>query len=142
MIVEITLGILLAITSYTTFNQLRKVERLESWIEDYAQRVIDTQKTLREIDNKGNSFANQLKKIAKKINIPEFTMTWARHSYSTKALRDGYSMKQVGELMNHGSTKTTENYFAGFTTESADEIQDSLSNFENEKSTLNPKYDK
>ena len=54
MIVEITLGILLAITSYTTFNQLRKVERLESWIEDYAQRVIDTQKTLREIDNKGN----------------------------------------------------------------------------------------
>tara|TARA_A200000159_G_C7112501_1_gene251284 strand:- start:62 stop:313 length:252 start_codon:yes stop_codon:yes gene_type:complete len=54
MIVEITLGVLLAITSYTTFNQLRKVERLESWIEDYAQRVIDTQKTLREIDNKGN----------------------------------------------------------------------------------------
>ena len=54
MIVEITLGVLLAITSYTTFNQLRKVERLESWIEDYAQRVIDTQKTLREIYNKGN----------------------------------------------------------------------------------------
>ena len=53
MIVEITLGVLLAITSYTTFNQLRKVERLETWIEDYAQRVQDTQQVLEELDNKG-----------------------------------------------------------------------------------------
>jgi len=54
MIVEIILGILFVITSYTTFNQFRKVERLETWIEEYAQRVKDTQKTLKEIDDKGN----------------------------------------------------------------------------------------
>ena len=43
MIIEIILCILLAILGYTTFNQFRKVERLETWIEEYAQRVQDTQ---------------------------------------------------------------------------------------------------
>ena len=54
MIVEIILGILLVITSYTTFNQFRKVERLESWIESYAQRIQDTQSILEEIDSEGS----------------------------------------------------------------------------------------
>ena len=54
MIVEIILGILLVITSYTTFNQFRKVERLESWIESYAERIQDTQSILDEIDNSGS----------------------------------------------------------------------------------------
>ena len=54
MIGYIILSVIIITLGWTTFNQLRKVERLETWIEDYAQRVIDTQKTLREIDNKGN----------------------------------------------------------------------------------------
>ena len=54
MIVEIILGILLVITSYTTFNQFRKVERLESWIESDAERIQDTQSILDEIDNSGS----------------------------------------------------------------------------------------
>ena len=45
--ITITLG-------WTTFNLTRKVERLETWIEDYAQRVISTQETLKIIDDKGN----------------------------------------------------------------------------------------
>ena len=54
MIIEITLCILLAILGYTTFNQFRKVERLETWIEEYAQRVQDTQDVLEELDDKGS----------------------------------------------------------------------------------------
>jgi methyl-accepting chemotaxis protein len=54
MIVEIILLITAIILGWTTFNLTRKVERLETWIEDYAQRVIDTQNTLKEIDDKGN----------------------------------------------------------------------------------------
>ncbi len=38
---------------WTTFNLTRKVERLETWIEDYAQRIQETQRVLKEIDNKG-----------------------------------------------------------------------------------------
>ena len=36
------------------FNLTRKVERLETWVEDYAQRIIDTQQVLKEIDSKGD----------------------------------------------------------------------------------------
>jgi hypothetical protein len=31
-----------------------KVERLETWIEDYAQRILDTKQVLEEIDSKGS----------------------------------------------------------------------------------------
>ena len=54
MIVEIILGLVAITLGWTTFNLTRKVERLESWVEDYAQRVIRTQQTLKEIDNRGN----------------------------------------------------------------------------------------
>ena len=55
MIYFLILFILLTLVeSYVIFNLTKKVERLESWIEDYAQRVIDTQETLKEIDDKGN----------------------------------------------------------------------------------------
>tara|TARA_R100001591_G_scaffold102920_2_gene110031 strand:+ start:80 stop:298 length:219 start_codon:yes stop_codon:yes gene_type:complete len=39
---------------YTTFNLTRKVERLENWVEDYAQRILDTKQVLEEIDDKGS----------------------------------------------------------------------------------------
>ena len=54
MILEIILGLVAITLGWTTFNLTRKVERLESWVEDYAQRVIRTQQTLKEIDNRGN----------------------------------------------------------------------------------------
>ena len=54
MILEIILGLLVITLGWTTFNLTRKVERLETWIESYAQRVIDTQETLKEIDDKGS----------------------------------------------------------------------------------------
>ena len=54
MILEIILGLVVITLGWTTFNLTRKVERLESWVEDYAQRVIRTQQTLKEIDNRGN----------------------------------------------------------------------------------------
>ena len=54
MILEIILGLFVITLGWTTFNLTRKVERLETWIESYAQRVIDTQETLKEIDDKGS----------------------------------------------------------------------------------------
>ena len=55
MIYFLILFILLTLVeSYVLFNLTRKTERLESWVEDYAQRAIDTQETLKEIDDKGN----------------------------------------------------------------------------------------
>ena len=54
MIGYILLSIIILILGWTTFNLTRKVERLETWIESYAQRIQDTQQVLKEIDSKGN----------------------------------------------------------------------------------------
>ena len=53
MIGYILLSIIIITLGWTTFNLTRKVERLEAWIEDYAQRIQDTQQVLKEIDSKG-----------------------------------------------------------------------------------------
>ena len=53
MIGYILLSLVFITLGWTTFNLTRKVERLETWIEDYAQRIQDTQQILKEIDSKG-----------------------------------------------------------------------------------------
>jgi len=50
MILEIILGLVVITLGWTTFNLTRKVERLETWIESYAQRVQDTKQVLDEVD--------------------------------------------------------------------------------------------
>ena len=54
MIGYMILSLFVITLGWTTFNLTRKVERLETWIEDYAQRVINTQETLKVIDQKGD----------------------------------------------------------------------------------------
>ena len=54
MIGYILLSVVIITLGWTTFNQLRKVERLETWIEYYAQRIQDTKQVLEEIDAKGS----------------------------------------------------------------------------------------
>ena len=54
MIGYILLSIIIITLGWTTFNLTRKVERLETWIEDYAQRIQDTKQVLEEIDAKGS----------------------------------------------------------------------------------------
>ena len=55
MIYFLILFILLTLVEgYVIFNLTRKAERLETWIEDYAQRIQDTQRVLKEIDSKGD----------------------------------------------------------------------------------------
>ena len=54
MILEIVLGIIVVTLSFTTINQMRKVERLETWVEEFSQRVIDTKTTLDVIDSEGS----------------------------------------------------------------------------------------
>ena len=54
MIGYILLSLIIITLGWTSYNQLRKVERLESWVEDYAQRIQDTKRVLEEIDAKGS----------------------------------------------------------------------------------------
>ena len=53
MIGYILLTLIVLTLGWTTFNLTRKVERLETWIEGYVDRINETQSTLKEIDDKG-----------------------------------------------------------------------------------------
>ena len=54
MIGYILLSIIIITLGWTTFNLTRKVEQLETWIENYAQRIQDTKQVLDEVDVKGS----------------------------------------------------------------------------------------
>ena len=54
MIGYILLSLVIITLGWTTFNLTRKVERLETWIENYAPRIQATQDVLKEIDSKGS----------------------------------------------------------------------------------------
>ena len=53
MILEIVLGCLAITFAYTSWNLFQKVERLETWVEDYAARVTITKSVLDELDSEG-----------------------------------------------------------------------------------------
>ena len=53
MILEIILGITTITFGYTSFNLFKKVERLEDWVEEYSQRIIEADTTFTELDSEG-----------------------------------------------------------------------------------------
>jgi len=53
MIFEIFLGVLLFIEGYIIWNLNKKTERLETWVENFTQRVQKVQDDLKEVDSKG-----------------------------------------------------------------------------------------
>ena len=57
MILEILLGLLVVIfitESYVIWNLLNKVELLETWVEDFSDRVAGTWKEIKDIDSTGH----------------------------------------------------------------------------------------
>ena len=53
MIIEIVLGVLVLIEGYGIWNLMRKTELLETWVEEFTQRIQIVQNDLNEIDSKG-----------------------------------------------------------------------------------------
>ena len=53
MIFEIFLGGLLVIEGYIIWNLFRKTELLETWVEDFTQRIQTVQNDLKDIDSSG-----------------------------------------------------------------------------------------
>ena len=54
MIVEIILGVLLIVESYIVWNLMRKIEMLETWIEDFNDVIISVNDELKVIDSMGS----------------------------------------------------------------------------------------
>ena len=54
MIIEIILGLLVLAEGYIIWNLTRKTELLETWIENFSDRVADVQRELKDIDSTGH----------------------------------------------------------------------------------------
>ena len=54
MIIEIVLGLLVLAEGYVIWNLTRKTELLETWIEDFTDRVNRVQQELSDIDSTGH----------------------------------------------------------------------------------------
>ena len=51
MVVEIILGLLVLTEGYVIWNLFRKTELLETWVEDFTQRIETVQNDLKNIDS-------------------------------------------------------------------------------------------
>ena len=54
MIIEIVLGLLVLAEGYVIWNLTRKTELLETWIENFSDRVSQVQNELNDIDSTGH----------------------------------------------------------------------------------------
>ena len=54
MIIEIILGLLVLAEGYVIWNLTRKTELLETWIEDFTDRISRVQQELSDIDSTGH----------------------------------------------------------------------------------------
>ena len=54
MIIEIVLGIIVLTEGYVIWNLMRKTELLETWVEDFGDRIARVQQELKEIESTGH----------------------------------------------------------------------------------------
>ena len=53
MIVEVILGVVILTEGYVIWNLMRKTELLETWVEEFTQRIQSAQNDLNEVDSQG-----------------------------------------------------------------------------------------
>ena len=76
MIIEILLGLLVLAEGYVIWNLTRKTELLETWVEDFSDRVNRVQQELSEIDSTGHfesddeigSIFSSIKEVVNELN--------------------------------------------------------------------------
>ena len=76
MIIEIILGLLVLAEGYVIWNLTRKTEMLETWIEDFSDRITRVQQELKDIDSTGHfeaddeigSIFDSIKEVVNELN--------------------------------------------------------------------------
>ena len=76
MVIEVILGLLVLAEGYVIWNLIRKTELLETWVEDFSDRVTQVQKELSDIDSTGHfesddeigSIFNSIKEVVDELN--------------------------------------------------------------------------
>ena len=76
MVIEVILGLLVLAEGYVIWNLNRKTELLETWVEDFSDRVTQVQKELSDIDSTGHfesddeigSIFSSIKEVVDELN--------------------------------------------------------------------------
>ena len=76
MIIEIVLGLLVLAEGYVIWNLNRKTELLETWVENFSDKVTQVQQELKDIDSTGHfesddeigSIFNSIKEVVDELN--------------------------------------------------------------------------
>ena len=76
MILEILLGLLVLAEGYVIWNLNRKTELLETWVENFSDKVTQVQQELKDIDSTGHfesddeigSIFNSIKEVVDELN--------------------------------------------------------------------------
>ena len=76
MIIEIVLGIVILVEGYVIWNLMRKTELLETWVEDFGDRITQVQQELKDIDSTGHfeaddevgSIFESIKEVVNELN--------------------------------------------------------------------------
>jgi site-specific recombinase XerD len=102
--------------------------------ENYIFPIIDRSqsKERQHLQNQNfTRFINQhFKKYAASLGITsEVSTYWARHSFATRAIRNGASLEFVSEALSHSNLQTTKGYFAGFASDQKKEFAATLMDF-------------
>eukprot|EP01037_Dinobryon_pediforme_P018687 gene18687-18987_t len=76
-------------------------------------------------------FVNQhIQKLAKDLGLDtDISTYYARHTFTTTAIRNGAKMELIQESLGHHSLSTTQNYWAGFEDDVKQEIANKLMDF-------------
>lgn len=101
---------------------------------DFVFSILNGNETPTEAHAKVQNFTryvNQhIKKLALSVGLPsEISTYWARHSFATVAIREGATIEFISEALGHSDTKTTNNYFSGFTNDAKKEFANNLMKF-------------
>jgi integrase/recombinase XerD len=114
------------------FPILQKTDKPEAALKKVKAFILYTNT---HIKNMVIAYNNNLKEKSKTppdetALLPEEISTyWARHSFTTQAIRKGASMELLQESLGHKNITTTQNYFAGFPVEVKENLSKTLLQF-------------
>jgi integrase/recombinase XerD len=96
----------------------------------YTDNITELEK-LRRTQNFTKFINQHIKKLAEAVGVTTSISTyWARHSFTTNAIRNGASLEFIQESLGHQDMKTTMNYWGGFEESVKRSISEKIMDFE------------
>jgi integrase/recombinase XerD len=102
----------------------------ENYVFPILEKLMNETEKLR-VNQNFIRFVNQhIQKLAKDLELDtDISTYYARHTFTTSAIRNGAKMELIQESLGHRSLNTTQNYWAGFEDDVKQEIADKLMDF-------------